>query len=45
MKKKYRMLSILLHPDKCKLPKAAEAFTVLDKAYKTLQDPEKRRTF
>jgi len=45
IKKKYRLISILVHPDKCKLPKAGDAFAVVDKAYKTLQDVDKRRTY
>lgn len=39
------MLSILVHPDKCKHPKAPDAFHVLEQAYKTLMDPEKRRMY
>jgi len=38
-------LSILVHPDKCKHPKAPDAFHVLDKAYKELLDVEKRKMF
>merc|ERR1711937_327683 len=30
--KRYLKLSLLIHPDKCKAPKAQEAFTVLNKA-------------
>ena len=36
---------MLIHPDKNKHEKAAEAFNVLDKAYKMLLDTDKRRTF
>ena len=39
------MLSILVHPDKNKHPKAAEAFHTLEKAYKALVDPERRRMY
>jgi len=39
------MLSILIHPDKCKHERAADAFHVLEQAYKTLMDPEKRRMY
>lgn len=45
IKKKFRMLSILVHPDKCKHEKAADAFHLLEQAYKTLMDPEKRRMY
>lgn len=37
--KQYRKLSILIHPDKCKLEKASEAFQVLVKAYQDTKDP------
>lgn len=37
--KQYRKLSILIHPDKCKLDSAAEAFQVLVKAYNDTKDP------
>ena len=45
IKKKFRMISVLIHPDKNKHPQAAEAFITLEKAYKSLLDVEKRRTF
>ena len=45
IKRKFRMLSMLIHPDKNKHERAGEAFTLLDKAYKTLLDVEKRRTY
>ena len=45
IKKRFRMLSMLVHPDKNKHEKAAEAFGIADKAYKTLMDLDKRRTF
>ncbi|KAJ4868027.1 DNAJ heat shock N-terminal domain-containing protein [Raphanus sativus] len=31
------------HPDKCSHPQAQEAFVLLNKAFKDLQDPEKRK--
>jgi len=37
--KQYRKLSVLIHPDKCKHEKAAEAFQVLVKAYNDTKDP------
>lgn len=45
IKKKFKVLSMLVHPDKNKHEKAPEAFHVLDKAYKTLMDLDKRRTY
>ncbi|CAH8328547.1 unnamed protein product [Eruca vesicaria subsp. sativa] len=43
MKKRYWKLSLLVHPDKCSHPQAKEAFVLLNKAFKELQDPEKRK--
>ncbi|VVB08629.1 unnamed protein product [Arabis nemorensis] len=43
MKKRYWKLSLLVHPDKCSHPQAQEAFVLLNKAFKELQDPEKRK--
>jgi len=37
--KAYRKMSILIHPDKCKLEKASEAFQLLAKAYADTKDP------
>ncbi len=34
VKKKFRMLSILVHPDKCRHEKASDAFHLLEQAYK-----------
>lgn len=45
IKKRFRMLSILVHPDKCRHEKASDAFHLLEQAYKQLIDPEKRRIF
>ncbi|MCO5601616.1 hypothetical protein L7F22_055739 [Adiantum nelumboides] len=42
MKKRYWKLSLLVHPDKCTHPRAHEAFTALNQAFKDLQDPIKR---
>jgi molecular chaperone DnaJ len=43
IKKAYRKLALLKHPDKNPDdPKAAENFQVLSKAYKILSDPKKR---
>merc|ERR1712136_245997 len=37
--KQYRKMSVLIHPDKCKHEKAAEAFQLLAKAYADTKDP------
>ncbi|XP_010247444.1 PREDICTED: dnaJ homolog subfamily C member 8-like isoform X1 [Nelumbo nucifera] len=42
MKKQYRKLSLLVHPDKCKHPQAKEAFAALAKAQQLLLDPQER---
>ncbi|KAJ3674161.1 hypothetical protein LUZ60_006153 [Juncus effusus] len=42
VKKQYRKLSLLVHPDKCKHPQAKEAFGALAKAQKLLLDPQER---
>ena len=39
IKNQYRKLSALVHPDKCKHPKANEAFLVVKKAQDDLMDP------
>lgn len=41
-KKRYWKLSLLVHPDKCSHPQAHQAFTILNQAFKDLQDPIKR---
>ncbi|XP_059630891.1 uncharacterized protein LOC132273828 [Cornus florida] len=43
MKKRYWKLSLMVHPDKCPHPQANQAFIKLNKAFKDLQDPEKRK--
>jgi DnaJ family protein C protein 8 len=45
IKKQYRTISLLVHPDKNQDPSAADAFHILEQAYKTLQDTDKRKTF
>ncbi|VAH89029.1 hypothetical protein VPH35_065108 [Triticum aestivum] len=42
VKKQYRKLSLLVHPDKCKHPQAQEAFGALAKAQQLLLDPQER---
>ncbi|XP_052730897.1 uncharacterized protein LOC108326363 [Vigna angularis] len=43
VKKRYWKISLLVHPDKCSHPQAHQAFIKLNKAFKELQDPEKRK--
>ncbi|KAH7650137.1 DNAJ-like protein [Cryptosporidium bovis] len=43
--KKYRKLSLLIHPDKTKHSKASEAFDILNKAYQELQKAENRTKY
>ncbi|KAI0322755.1 DnaJ-domain-containing protein [Amylostereum chailletii] len=42
VKKKYRQLSLFIHPDKTPHPRAPEAFDILKKAESELSDPAKR---
>ncbi|CAL9203705.1 unnamed protein product [Musa hybrid cultivar] len=42
VKKQYRKLSLLVHPDKCKHPQAKEAFAALAKAQQLLLDLQER---
>ncbi|KAG0497499.1 hypothetical protein HPP92_002190 [Vanilla planifolia] len=42
VKKQYRKLSLLVHPDKCKHAQAKEAFAALAKAQQLLLDPQER---
>ncbi|KAL9256787.1 GPALPP motifs-containing protein [Drosera capensis] len=44
VKKRYWKLSLMVHPDKCSHPQAHQAFVKLNKAFKDLQDPDKRKT-
>ncbi|KAM7258840.1 hypothetical protein ACFE04_014581 [Oxalis oulophora] len=42
IKKQYRKLSLMVHPDKCKHPQAKEAFGALAKAQQLLLDQQER---
>ncbi|XP_073050865.1 J domain-containing protein spf31-like [Primulina eburnea] len=42
VKRQYRKLSLLVHPDKCKHPQAKEAFAALAKAQQLLNDSQER---
>jgi DnaJ family protein C protein 8 len=45
MHKKYKKMSVKLHPDKCKHSRAAEAFAAINKALKELQSEETRNNY
>ena len=45
IKRKYRATAMLIHPDKCSLSDAPEAFHILEKAYKFLINPETKYNF
>ncbi|XP_077224760.1 chaperone DnaJ-domain superfamily protein [Tasmannia lanceolata] len=42
VKKQYRKLSLMVHPDKCKHPQSKEAFGALAKAQQLLLEPQER---
>ncbi|GAB2285615.1 hypothetical protein Dimus_020057 [Dionaea muscipula] len=42
VKKQYRKISLLVHPDKCKHPQAKEAFGALAKAHQLLLDTQEK---
>ncbi|XP_055343677.1 dnaJ homolog subfamily B member 12-like [Paramacrobiotus metropolitanus] len=42
LKKQYRKLALVLHPDKNKAPHAGEAFKIVGKAYAVLSNPQKK---
>eukprot|EP00922_Rhytidocystis_sp_ex-Travisia-forbesii_P000107 GHVS01000172.1.p1 GENE.GHVS01000172.1~~GHVS01000172.1.p1 ORF type:complete len:378 (-),score=90.44 GHVS01000172.1:245-1270(-) len=45
IKRQYKKISLLIHPDKCKNPKAHDAFQAITKAYEELQHPEMRQRY
>ncbi|XP_032232072.2 uncharacterized protein LOC116614780 [Nematostella vectensis] len=45
IKRQYRKLAVLIHPDKNADPQAAEAFKILASAFEVIGDTEKRREF
>ena len=45
LKKQYRAFSLLLHPDRCKDPRATDAFHTIEQSHKTLVDPHKKKVY
>lgn len=45
LKKQYKKLALLFHPDKNKAPGATEAFKAIGNAFAVLSDPEKRKQY
>ena len=45
IKQAYKVLALKVHPDKCKLPQAEEAFKAIGRAHAVLADAEKRRVY
>ncbi|CAD8138869.1 unnamed protein product [Paramecium octaurelia] len=45
IKKMFNSFSKLLHPDKCQDPRAKDCWQIVDQAYKTLMEPEKRKVY
>lgn len=45
LKRAYRKLAVKVHPDRCKDPKATEAFQKVSHAYQTLSDENKRKNY
>jgi DnaJ family protein C protein 8 len=45
IKKQYRKLALLIHPDKCRIPQSSDAFHILEEAYSTLLDNDKKNYF
>jgi len=45
LRRQYKRLALICHPDKCSHPKAEDAFKAVGKAFSTLSDPQKRRQY
>jgi DnaJ homolog subfamily C member 8 len=45
IKKQYKAFAMILHPDKCKDPRAKDAWHAVEQAHKTLCDPDKRKVY
>lgn len=45
IKKQYRAFAVIVHPDKCKDPRAKDAWHTVEQAHKTLADPDKKKVY
>ena len=45
IKRKFRSIAMIIHPDKCNIPEASDAFHILESAFKTLINPETKYNF
>jgi len=45
IKKQFKKLVLIIHPDKCKNSNANNAFLLLSKAFQCLSDPQKRELY
>ena len=45
VRKAFKSMSLIIHPDKCKDPRASDCFTIIEQSYKTLQDGEKKKIY
>jgi DnaJ family protein C protein 8 len=45
LKKRFKKAALLIHPDKCSLPRTTDAFDKLGKAMKKLEDDDLRESF
>lgn len=43
--RRYRKISLMVHPDKCKHPRAEDAFGICKKVLAELQDEDKRKFY
>ena len=45
IKKQFKAFAMILHPDKCRDPRAKDSWHTVEQSYKTLNDPEKRKVY
>lgn len=45
IKRNFKKLALRFHPDKCKTPGAEDGFKIINTAFATLRDPEKRASY